>query len=82
MNNRQYTNRETARKVFRTFNKVFRTGQPTKEFDWEIIRKDGTKRYIEQSASLKKDASGKPIGFRGIIHDITERSRWKFPPEK
>ena len=75
MNNRQYTSRETARKVFQAFNKVYRTGQPTKEFDWEIIRKDGTKRYIEQSASLKKDVSGKPIGFRGIIHDITERKQ-------
>jgi len=75
MNNRQYTSRETARKVFQAFNKVYRTGRPTKEFDWEIIRKDGTKRYIEQSASLKKDSSGKPIGFRGIIHDITERKQ-------
>ncbi|MCX5848884.1 MAG: PAS domain S-box protein [Deltaproteobacteria bacterium] len=73
MNNRHYTDKETAKKVFQAFNKVYRTGEPTKEFDWQIIRKDGTKRYIEQSASLQKDSSGKPIGFRGIIHDITER---------
>jgi len=75
MNNRHYTDKETAKKVFRAFNKVYRTGEPTKEFDWEIIRKDGAKRYIEQSASLQKDSSGKPIGFRGIIHDITERKK-------
>ena len=75
MNNRHYTDKETAKKVFRAFNKVYRTGEPTKEFDWEIIRKDGTKRYIEQSASLQKDSSGQPIGFRGIIHDITERKK-------
>jgi PAS domain S-box-containing protein len=73
MNNRQYMDKETARKVFQTFNKVYRTGESTKEFDWQIIRKDGTKRYIEQSVSLQKDSSGKPIGFRGIIRDITER---------
>jgi len=76
MNNRQYTDKETAKKVFKAFNKVYITGEPTKEFDWQIIRKDGTKRYIEQSASLiQKDSSGKPIGFRGIIHDITKRKQ-------
>jgi PAS domain S-box-containing protein len=75
MNNRQYTDKETAKKVFLAFNRVYRTGEPTKELDWQIIRKDGTRRYIEQSASLQKDSSGKPIGFRGIIHDITERKQ-------
>jgi PAS domain S-box-containing protein len=75
MNNRNYTDKETTKKVFQAFNKVYRTGDSTKEFDWQIIRKDGTKRYIEQSASLQKDSSGKPIGFRGILHDITERKQ-------
>ncbi len=75
MNNRHYTDKETAKKVFQAFNKVYRTGKPTKEFDWQIIRKDGSRRYIEQSAALIKDSSGKPIGFRGIFHDITERKQ-------
>ena len=72
MNDRQYTDQENAKKLFQAFNKVYRTGEPTKEVGWEIIRKDGTKRYIEASASLLKDSSGKPIGFRGIIRDVTE----------
>lgn len=42
MNNRHYTDKETAKKVFQAFNKVYRTGKPTKEFDWQIIRKDGS----------------------------------------
>ena len=75
MNNRQYTDKETAKKVFQAFNKVYKTGEPLKGFDWQIIRKDGAKRYIEASVSLQKDSSGKPIGFRGIIHDITERKQ-------
>ena len=78
MNNRSYTDKETAKKVFQAFNKVYRTGTSTKEFDWQIIRKDGTKRYIEQSASLQKDSAGKPIGFRGIFHDITERKQMEY----
>ena len=75
MNYRQYTDKETSKKVFQTFNKVYNTGEPTKGFDWQIIRKDGTKRYIEASVSLQKDSSGKPTGFRGIVRDITERKQ-------
>ena len=75
MNYRQFTNEETTKEVFQAFNKVYNTGEPTKGFDWQIIRKDGTERYIEASVSLKKDSSGKPIGFKGIIRDITERKR-------
>ncbi len=75
MNNRQFTDKENAKKLFKTFNEVYRTGKPTKEFDWQIIRKDGTKRYIEVSVSLQKNSSGKPIGFRGVARDITERKQ-------
>jgi len=73
MNYRQYTNKDHSKKLFQAFNKIFSTGKPAKEFDWQITRKDGTKRYIELSASLQKDSSGKPIGFRGIARDITDR---------
>jgi len=75
MNNRQYTDKENSKKVFQTFNKVYSTGEPAEGFDWQIIRKNGDKRYIEASVSLKKDSSGKPIGFRGIVRDVTERKK-------
>ena len=75
MNNRQYTDKENSKKLFQTFNKVYNTGEPTEGFDWQIIKKDGTKRYVEASVSLQKDSSGKPIGFRGIARDVTER-KW------
>jgi two-component system cell cycle sensor histidine kinase/response regulator CckA len=75
MNDRQYTDQETTRKLFQAFNEVYRTRKRSRVFDYEIIRKDGTKRHVETSISLQKDASGKPIGFRGIIRDITDRKR-------
>jgi len=75
MNDRQYTDQETMRKLFQTFNEVYRTGKWSRVFDYEIIRKDGTKRHVETSISLRKDASGKPIGFRGITRDITDKKR-------
>jgi len=75
MNNRQYTDKEHSKKLFQAFNKVYNTGEPTEGFDWQIIRKDGNKKYVEASASLQKDSSDKPKGFRGIVRDITERKK-------
>jgi len=75
MNNRQYLDKENAKKVFQAFNQVYTTGKPTKGFDWEIIRKDGTRRFVEASASLIRNLEGEPAGFRGIVRDITERKR-------
>jgi PAS domain S-box-containing protein len=74
-NNRQYTDEENAKKLYQTFNKVYVTGKTHKGFDWEFIRKDGSKGYIEASVSLRKDSEGQPIGFRGIIRDVSERKQ-------
>jgi len=73
MNSRQYTDEENAKKLYQTFNTVHTTGKPDKGFDWGIVRKDGSKRYVEASVSLRKDSEGQPIGFRGIVRDVTER---------
>jgi len=75
MNNRQYMDEETAKRVYQIFNEVYRTGKPANLFDWEIILKDGNKRCIETSVSLMKDSKGQPIGFRGIARDVTERKQ-------
>jgi len=75
MNNRQYTDKEHSKKLFQAFNKVYNTGEPSEGFDWQIIRKDGTKRYVEASVSLQKDSSDKSTGFRGIVRDVTERKQ-------
>jgi len=75
MNNRQYTDEENAKKLYQTFNKVYTTGKTHKGFDWEVIRKDGSKRYIEASVSLRKDSEGQPIGFRSIVRDVSKRKR-------
>jgi len=74
MNDRQYIHKETAERVYQVFNHVFKTGESGR-CNHEVLRKDGTKKYVEVSISLKKDALGKPIGFRGITRDITDRKR-------
>ena len=75
MNYRQYADKENAKKVFDAFNKIYKTGITGSIFEYEIVRKDGTRRQIEVSASLIKDLSDKPIGFRGTTRDATERKK-------
>ena len=72
-NNRKYTDNENAKKAFDSFSQIFKTGKTGKIFDYEIIRKDGTKRHLGVSASLIRDHSGNIRGFRGTARDITER---------
>ncbi|HNY49517.1 MAG TPA: PAS domain S-box protein [Smithella sp.] len=73
MNNQQYIAPEELKKVFDAYHRIYTTGESNKELAWQITGKDGTKKYIEGFVSLLKDASGKPTGFRGITHEITER---------
>lgn len=75
MNNRQFTSKETARRVYETFNTVFKTGMAATAFDWEMIAKDGTHKFVELSISLMRDSKGEPMGFRGVARDITERKK-------
>ncbi len=72
-NNRKYMDKENAKKVFKTFNNVYRTGISTRTLDWKLIRKDGSECFIETMVSLMKDSDGQPTGFQGIARDITER---------
>ena len=75
MNNREYMDEENAKKVYQTFNAVYLTGEPARAFDWEVTRKDESRRFVEASVSLIRDPIGEPARFRGIVRDVTERKR-------
>ena len=75
MNNRQYMDEENSAKVFLDYKEVYRTGIPVKNLDVEFVRKDADRVYVGISISLMRDPMQQAIGFRGIIHDITERKR-------
>ena len=44
-------------------------------FEYTFVDKDGREYDAEASASVLLDDSGNPVGFAGIIRDITERRR-------
>ncbi|MGE5842470.1 MAG: PAS domain S-box protein [Deltaproteobacteria bacterium] len=72
-NNRRYMDQASAKTVFETFNRVYRTGEASKSLNWDLIRKDGSTRTVEISVSLVRSANGEPLGFRGILRDVTEK---------
>lgn len=73
LNNRDYTDEENAKQIYKAYNKVFETGEPQKAALMHTIRKDGTPQILESSIALLLNDEGEPIGFRGIARDVTER---------
>lgn len=73
MNHRDFTTLETTRQADRVFEEVLATGRSFTLTESEVIHKDGSTRILEHSVSLRKDREDKPIGYRCVIRDVTER---------
>jgi len=61
--------------IFNAYSKVYKTGEPHMGFAFKVIRKDGSTGYAETSISLIKNEQGRPIGFRSVGRDVTERKQ-------
>ena len=66
---------KNAEYVFNSFHNIFISGESIQSMEWELMKKDGTVIYVDTSVSLRKNRKGDPIGFQGIIRDVTERKR-------
>lgn len=73
MNNRIIMDEYNAGLVYKVFHNVYQTGMPAQAVDWELRTKDGSRRFVEVSVTLKRDLKSNPVGFMGIARDITER---------
>ncbi len=72
---REYIDHDNIPDVLTLFKRVFETGQPEKAVEYALTPKNNTTLYVETSVSLKKDSSGIPIGFRGVIKDVSHRKK-------
>jgi HD-GYP domain-containing protein (c-di-GMP phosphodiesterase class II) len=61
--------------VLKVFAEIFATGKPNRHFDYEIIFKNGQKKYFESWSDLLIDKNNQPVGFRGMAREITERKQ-------
>ena len=64
---------DTTQLLYDNYHQVYLTGQPLKSLEYSLVRKDGTRRFVEESVSLRKDAFGAVVGFMGIRRDCTAR---------
>lgn len=73
-NYRRYAyDEETATKMYKYTNSVYKTARPAKWFSLEYATKTGEKRFMAVSIAPTLDEQGEIVGFRGIINDLTER---------
>jgi diguanylate cyclase (GGDEF)-like protein/PAS domain S-box-containing protein len=77
MNYRAYIPKNDIKSMYRTWNKVYRTGEPVKSFPIAGVKKDGTHIHIENSITPLRNKAGKIIGFRSVSRDITERKQFE-----
>ncbi len=57
------------------FKRLMRERGAVQNFEYEILRKDGTRRWISENAHAVRDAGGQIIGYEGTVEDISERKR-------
>lgn len=76
--NRNYMDEENAKKVLQAYRHVYETGEPNRALEYEIITKNGQRRFVEGSVYLVKNDESRPIGFRGVVRDITSRKEFEL----
>ncbi|MFO7884709.1 MAG: PAS domain S-box protein [Desulfobacteraceae bacterium] len=75
MNYKKYIDEDTADKLKKRYRQVLTTGKTLTDFQYPLIKQDGTKRMVETSVSLRKDINQQVVGFCGLTYDITERKK-------
>ncbi|MEA2101288.1 MAG: PAS domain S-box protein [Thermodesulfobacteriota bacterium] len=74
LNLNDYTSPQTARRVSRGFNQVYKTGLPMK-LEYDFTFKGKKTKTVENSANVLRDENGEICGFCGLVTDITHRKR-------
>jgi PAS domain S-box-containing protein len=72
MNLREFTDKKNLKKVLKIFSQVTVSGDASNASGWELIKKDNSRCFSEISVSLITDKESQPIGFRGVLRDVTE----------
>ncbi|MFH1134735.1 MAG: PAS domain S-box protein [Pseudomonadota bacterium] len=69
----EFCDTKNAETLWQAYHDVFMTGKPNKQVNYLVTLADSTVKVLEASAGLVRDEKGEPIGFRGIIRDMTAR---------
>ncbi len=66
-----YLDEVNAEIVYNAYRHVYDTGEPKHALQYEVTGKKGWRHFVESSIYLMKDEQGTPVGFRGIVRDIS-----------
>jgi PAS domain S-box-containing protein len=72
-NTREFTSTTTIEKMDQIYAQVQKTGGPIRVTDYDAVGKDGASIALELTAALMRNPDGDPIGFRGVLRDVSER---------
>lgn len=78
LNFRQYLSQQTADELVGVCRRVSATRQPVTNLEYEILCKDGTRMFVESSVAIVLNQENEPVGFRGIIRDVTTRKQAEY----
>ncbi|MGB5615790.1 MAG: response regulator [Desulfobacterales bacterium] len=64
---------DKAATIDRILERVFRTGESSRATELLVIRKDDSEVPLELSVYPLRNTEGQPIGYRGMVRDMSER---------
>ncbi len=72
-NTREFASPATIQKMDQIYAQVQKSGEPIRVTGYDAVRKDGEELALELTASLIEKSDGSPVGFRGVLRDVSER---------
>jgi PAS domain S-box-containing protein len=72
-NTREFTLPATIQKMDQIYAQVQKSGEPIRVTDYDGVGKGDQELALELTASLIKKSDGNPVGFRGVLRDVSER---------
>ena len=81
-NIRSFTSPATIRKMDEIYARIKKTDEPVRVTDYDALDKDGREIALELAASLLRSGSGTPMGFRGVLRDVSDRKEAEAAKKK
>ncbi len=72
-NTREFTSPATIRKMDQIYDQILKTGEPIRGTGYDAVNQNGEGIALELAASLIRNPQGYPVGFRGVLRDVSER---------